>query len=495
MSPHIESSKGERPLKRARSFDGCDFESLRPIKRNKQLPPTTPPPSLPLDKDPRPRHPSAVAPLTPPGSSQASRKRKFEGGNSASSSLNKRRVEDWLQIKRTRRNSYPPRLELNDSDSDTATATGQRPRARRDSCPPQLESCDQELRDQDAGKGQRPLLEVLQEMSQSQRQSFGPGSATSGRNPRSVTTHPDYRSILRNNNIYMDRTGVKIPQELREFLDSSILKQQSSPLTPEEIAEAVNTATDIADSPESNIYDLIGTAMLPIKRSDVGRGGNTPWYTDQLPKSDEYDISLAQPKPDIHCGYLVGQRSTWAIKENAVIDHPHAKKITQPAKGNSFPFFVFELKSEAMGGTLWQAENQAAGSGACCVMIKRWLYREAHGTDDQPVVDSIAFSACVTHREVVFHVHHYSTADKRLYMSRFGAFQTVDEVEGCNNIVSNIFKHGLGARQDQTLEQVKLLYPFPPHWKRSRSASVMESQNPPAEEDLSNKSQRTDDGA
>lgn len=98
----------------------------------------------------------------------------------------------------------------------------------------------------------------------------------SGRNTRSVMSHRNYRSILRNNGIYIDHTEAKIPQELRGFLDSSILKQQSDRLTPEAIVEAVNTATQIADSPESNNYNLIGTAMLPIKRADTGSGGNTP---------------------------------------------------------------------------------------------------------------------------------------------------------------------------------------------------------------------------
>ena len=490
MHPLIECPKFERLHKRSfsHSFDECDSKSLRPAKRHQQLPPTPRTSSHSLDKVTRPSRPQD-APLTLPESSQFSRKRKFEDHNPAPNTRNKRRIEDWLQSTRSRRKSCPPRVELKDRDTDK----GQYASARRHSCPPRPE-----ISEPDAVKGQRPLLEVLQEMSQSQsqKQSFGAGSVTSGRNARSVTSHPDYRSILRNNGIYIDHTGAKIPQELREFLDSSILKQQSDPLTPEAIAEAVNTATEIADSPESNIYDLNGTAMLPIKRSDVGRGGNTPWYTDTLPKTDAYDTPLAQPKPDVHCGYLTGQRSTWTIEENAVIDHQRAKKITQPAKGNCFPFFVFEMKSEAMGGTLWQAENQAAGSGACCVNIKRWLYREAHGNNDRPVIDSIAFSACVTHREVVFHVHHYSTAEERFYMSSIGVFQTVREVEGCNDIVSNIFKHCLGTRQDQTREQLKLLYPFPAHWKKSRSASVMESQNPPADEDeASSKSQRTDDGA
>ena len=486
MLPQVDSSGLQRPLKRplSPSFDGCDSMSPRPTKRHQQLPTNPPTPSPSLDIVSRPSRPHNP-PLTPSEPSQSLKKRKREDDSPARSAPNKGRIEDWLHCVGSRSGDRS----LGPENQDPVTERGQWPPGRRNSCPPRLA-----IRYPDASKGQRSLLEVLQEMSQAQRS--GPGSATPGRSARSDTTNPNYRSILRNNGIYLDHTGAKIPQELRDFLDSTISKRQSTPLTPEALAEAVNTATEIADSPESNIYDLIGTAMLPIKRSDTGRGGNTPWHTDKLPKSEVYKIPLAQPKPDVHCGYLTGQRSNWTIEENAVIDHPKAKKITQPARGNCFPFFVFELKSEAMGGTLWQAENQAAGSGACCVMIKRWLYSEAHGTDDQPVTDSIAFSACVTHREVVFHVHHYSTAENRIYMSRIGAFQTVDEVEGCNNIISNIFKHGLGTRQDKTREQVRLLYPFPSHWKQSRTASVMNSQNAAAEEaECSNKSRRTDDGA
>ncbi|KAL8989245.1 MAG: hypothetical protein Q9177_001828 [Variospora cf. flavescens] len=486
MHSYIECPEFKPVVKRSfsRSFDGRDPDSLHPTKRHQQLPPTLLIPRHSLDKVPRPSCPQA-APLTPPESSPFLRKRKFENENSALNTPTKRRIEDWLWSTCPRRGSCPPRAGL--SDPDAHTGRGRYASTRSKSYPPKPEIGYPD--------DQRPLLEVLQEMSQTQKQTFAAGSSTSGRNARSLTSHPEYRSTLRNNGIYIDHTGAKIPQELREFLDSSILKQQSDPLTPDAIADAVETATEIADSPESNIYDLIGTAMLPIKRSDVGRGGNTPWYTDTLPKAEAYGTPLAQPKPDVHCGYLTGQRSTWTIEENAVIDHQQARKITQPAKGNCFPFFVFEMKSEAMGGTLWQAENQAAGSGACCVNIKRWLYREAHGNDEQPVTDSIAFSACVTHREVVFHVHHYSAAEKRFYMSSFGAFQTVREVEGCNNIVSNIFKHGLGTRQDNTRAELKLLYPFPAHWKKARSASLMESQNSAAdEENQSNKSQRTVDG-
>lgn len=128
-------------------------------------------------------------------------------------------------------------------------------------------------------------------------------------------------------------------------------------MTPEAIIEAVQTAVKTADSPEGNVYRLTNTAMLPVERNDVGRGGSTTWYTDVLPRIEAYGNPVAAPRADIHFGYLVGFGSTWKVEENATINHPMAIRRTKPAKGNCFPFLVCEMKSEAMGGTLWQAEN------------------------------------------------------------------------------------------------------------------------------------------
>ncbi|KAM5475864.1 hypothetical protein MauCBS54593_000546 [Microsporum audouinii] len=466
MPSHIECSRPQRPLKRPlkHSLDKSDSECPHLSKRQQPIP-TPPTPGHSLDKTTRPSSHQTVS-STRTEASCPSKKYAPKDVNPASNhKAKKRRIDDWFAgLLPIRASSCPPRLLPSD--------------------PPSLSP----------GEGQRPLLEVLQEMSEPQTQRLGRGSAGSARSSRLPTSHPDYRSILRNNGVYIDHTGAKIPQELRCFLDSDILKERSASLSPQAIAEALNTAVEIADSPEGNIYDLASTALLPIKHSDVGRGSNTPWYTDGLPRKDAFDTPLAQPKPDVHCGYLTGQRSTWTVEENAVIDHQQARRITQPAIGNCFPFFVFEMKSEAMGGTIWQAENQAAGSGACCVSAMRWLFREAYASEDQSVVDSIAFSACVTHREVVLHVHHYSVVEDRYYMSSIGTFQTMRDVQACNNIVKNIFEHGLGTRQRKTRDALKQLYPFPKHWRKTRSARVMESGVLGAdnEEVASNKIKRTE---
>ena len=484
MFPQVDYAELQRLLKRRRShsFDGCDSESLPSPKRRQQRPPTTSTPGPLLNKVSRPSRPQAAL-LTPPESSKFSRKRKFEDENPVPKPPNKR-IEEWLQSTRTRRKSCPPGGELEDTD----TKKGQYDSAGRRSCPPRPE-----FEDPDPNNRQRPLLEVLQEMSQSQKQSFGAASVASGRSSRPSTSHADYRKILRNNGILIDHTGKKIPKELRCFLESHVLKERPSKLSAEAIAGVVETVIRIADSPEGNIYDLADTAMLPIKRLDVGRGGNTLWYSDGLPRNAIYPLPMAAPRPDIHLGYPTDHTSDWKVEENAVIDHPVARRLTQPAKGNCFPFFPLELKSEAMGGNIWQAENQAAGSGASCVNTTRWLYGQAYPPEAQSVVDSIAFTACLTHRLVVFHVHFYTPENNQHYMSRIAACDPVSEfqIQKSNHLVENIFEHCLGERQTKIRKALALLYPFPDHWKNARPASLMESQNPAAD-DTSNKSQRTE---
>ncbi|MCJ1359644.1 MAG: hypothetical protein MMC33_009646 [Icmadophila ericetorum] len=319
MHLNIENPGHQRPLKR--SLDGSESESI-----------TTNPSNITRPPRPLKRTREVVNPTCDPAPKN-------------------RRIEDWL------------------AKSPPACAT---------SCPPRLEGSDQHMtfdpgqqaEQGEEGEEKQTLLEALQEMSQT-RQSLGGKSVASGRSSRPASSHADYRKTLHNNGIFIDHTGEKIPPELRTFLDSDILKERSTDLPPEAIAEAVKTAVEIADSPKGNVYDLTDTATLPIKRSDVGRGDNATWYAVGLPRIEACEPPLATPKADVHCGYPTGQRSTWKVEENAVIDHQAARRLTQPAKGNCFPFLVCEMKSEAMGRTPWHAENQTASSAACYINATR----------------------------------------------------------------------------------------------------------------------------
>ena len=473
MPPEIKCPRPQRPRKR--SLDVSDSAAPRPTKRQHILPsPPTPDNS---DKAPRPSV-FQTAPLTPPNLPRLSKHSCEEAGPAWSRALQENRIDIWLAgTTPLRANSCPPQL----GDVDPYVISGLGEQAEQG----------------EGAEEQRPLLEALQKMSQTQKQNCGGASVASvasGRSSRPATSHTDYRKTLRNNGILFDHTGGMIPPQLRSFLDSKILLERSTTLSSEAIGDAVQTTVDIADSPEGNVYDLINTATLPVKRSDVGRGGNTPWATEGLPRNKDYEYPLATAKADVHCGYVTGQRSTWTARENTVIDYRAARRRTQPAKGNALPYLVLELKSEATGGTLWQAENQAAGSGACCVNAARWLLREANPSEEPSVVDTIAFSACVNHRHVVWHVHWYSAENGQQYMSWIATHDTIRQVQQCNHLTLNILDHCQGARQTKLRGALVPLNPIPDHWKQARPASAMNSQAAgEINEDVgSNKSQRTE---
>ena len=122
----------------------------------------------------------------------------------------------------------------------------------------------------------------------------------------------------------------------------------------------------------------------------------------------------------------------------------------------------------------------------------RWIYREAYGSRQQPVTDTISFSACVTHREVVFHVHWYCAADERNIMSWIATCETMRDVQRSNHIVNNIFDHCLGPRQTKVRDALALLFPIPEYWKLARPADSMDdSQTPGGEEDQTAGSHKT----
>lgn len=248
-------------------------------------------------------------------------------------------------------------------------------------------------------------------------QSLKKRSNASTQSPRFSTSHPFYRSLIFHNLIRMDHTGRGMPDGIRKMMDTHILKERPSPSLPEErLLEIVEIAENLADSAEAGVSNLISIELFPVRRLYIGKGGATMWLTDALPYNPIYGHPLTAPKPDYHYGYPAGQKSKWTSEQGAVVDHPFASPYTQPGRGNNFPFLALELRSESTGGTLWHAENQVAGSGSYCVNAMRWLLKQASPTQVIPVTDCVAFTSCITHREMVFYVHYYAEKDSYLYM-------------------------------------------------------------------------------
>ncbi|KAF7509570.1 hypothetical protein GJ744_007970 [Endocarpon pusillum] len=336
-------------------------------------------------------------------------------------------------------------------------------------------------------------LATIKKMSQQQPQYAQSQEPTSGasQNGRPGTSSPLYRDTIYNNYITMDLSGRRLPQKLRDYADEHILKQRTSPqLGDEVISEIIDTAEELADSSEGPTNKLLRTSMFPIDHSGIAEGGNTPWNTIALPDNPEYEFSLAAPKPDAYLGYSRGQQSGWSTSQYNVINHLRARPYTQPGRGNTFPFLVFELKSEAAGGTLYAAENQAAGSGSHSVNALLWLLQEAQRSglsDTDLMMDTVSFSFVISHREAVFYMHWQSTEEKRFYMSRLKSYSTFepDEIRACNNAVKNTVEDALGARKTKIGSALQALFPIPQHWNQvctnplTPTASFSDNSRPP----------------
>ena len=482
MSTEVLCPKPQRPHKRA--LADIDSDALPRNKHARWLPPPLPTPSTHDQRSESPyspRRPSSqsLEDLDPRSVPPKKRRRlqspSFEPTNG-----------QHLQI--TRSGSAPPwytctprskhcRSQLpTDSLVDAWISAVSNPEPSSISLPSDRPLTCPATVDVDKAKRTPPSLATIKQMSQ-QTSQYGENvgsSLSASQSGRPGTSHPLYRGTLYNNYITLDYSGRQMPEELRTFASTQILKQRESPqLEDETVSKVIDTVEELADSTEGPTAKLIRTDMFPFERPGIAEGGNSPWSTVALPNNPEYQYDISAPKPDTHFGYATNQRSGWSYAQSNVITHPVPRPYAQPARGNTFPFLMVEMKSEAAGGTIYVAENQAAGSGSHSVNAMLWLVREAGTYDSSSLTDTIAFTITMSHREAIFYLHWYSEADRHYYMSLLESYSSVTpkDIRACNNTVKNIISHGLGARKTAIGTALKALFPFPQHWKQARPPS------------------------
>lgn len=481
MSTEVLCPKPQRPYKRALADISSD--ALPVSKHAQRSPPPLPTPSTHGQRSPRRPSSQSLEDLDPRSAPQKKRRR-----------LQSPRFEptDYKHLQVSRSGSAPPwptcapgskhccpQLST-DSPVDAWISTVFSPDTRPISPPSDRPSTCPATVDVSKDKRTTPSLATIKQMSQKPShygENVGSGSGTS-QSGKPGTSHPLYRGTLYNNYITLDYSGRQMPEELRTFASTQILKQRESPqLGDEAVSKVIDTMEELADSTEGPTAKLIRTDMFPFECPGTAEGGNSPWSTVALPNNPEYQYDVSAPKPDTYFGYPTNQRSGWSYAQSNVITHPVARPYAQPARGNTFPFLMVEMKSEAAGGTIYVAENQAAGSGSHSVNALLWLLQEAGTHDSSSLTDTIAFTITMSHREAIFYLHWYSEADRRYYMSFLKSYSSVTakDIRACNNTVKNIIDHGLGARRTVISTALEALFPFPQHWKQARPPSTTPS--------------------
>ena len=385
MSTEVLCPKPQRPHKRA--LADIDSNALTVSKHARRSPPPLPTPSTHGQRSKSPNPPRRLSSQSledldtrsaPPKKRRRLQSPRFEPTDDQCLQVNRSGSAPPWPTCAPRSKHWRPQLPIGSSvDAWLSTVFSPDPRPIR---PPsdRPSTCPATL-DVSKLKHTHLSLAAIQQMSQQQSQyaeSQGAGSGAS-QNGRPGTSSPLYRDTVYNNFITMDFLGRQLPQELRDYADEHILKQRTSPqLGDEVVSKIIDTAEELADSSEGPTNKLLRTLMFPIDHTGIAEGGNTPWNTIALPKDPEYEYSIVAPKPDAYLGYSRGQQSGWSTSQYNVISHLRARPYTQPGRGNTFPFLMFELKSEAAGGTLYAAENQAAGSGSHSVNALSWLLQE-----------------------------------------------------------------------------------------------------------------------
>ena len=277
----------------------------------------------------------------------------------------------------------------------------------------------------------------------------------------------------------MHPSGRKIPTELT-LLKERIQQKRSSPQLDDQAVFAVmDAAEELAYNSEGPTHKILRTPMFPLGYGGLVEGGNTQWNTVAMPNDPQCDNKLSAPKPDAYLAHPRGAKSPWTVNQNNVVNHPRVRPYSQPAKCNTFPSLVVELKAESAGGVLTTAEAQAAGSGSHSINAMLWLLEEAKSAglvEVDLMQDTVSFSVVSSRRQAVIYLHWLSPTEKLFYMSYLKSYSTfeVDDIRGCNNTIKNIIDNANGPRKIEIKEALVTLEPIKVSWNPQPTAT-----NPP----------------
>lgn len=300
------------------------------------------------------------------------------------------------------------------------------------------------------------------------------------------TTSIRYRSVLEFNNVEIDPTGSKISQEVRNLLETDILKKRASPPLPQDLHESTGESINKwGSTPKHVLNSFVSSPIFPIHQAGISPEGNTLWPRAALPSNQDYRFPISTPKPDYHVGYDIGVKSGFSAQQFNVIDHPQAQPYTQPGTGNVLPFLIVELKSEATGGTLYHAENQAAGSGTYSQRAMEWLLDQAKAPQQNRETDTVTFSITGTGRLVILSVHWHSLKDQMYYMSYVKGFLSSEpeQIQACHSTVKNIIEWGLGKRRSKLGDVLQQLFPLTQQWTEKRTITAAAELDDPGDDD------------
>jgi len=269
--------------------------------------------------------------------------------------------------------------------------------------------------------------------------------------------------------VIVNPNGLLLPADVRTYAQSLLKKRRDSPeLRAEELVEFAEIMERLEVMIEATLQSeiLSDTALFP-KRSQYKRDkyttGTREFLVERLehhqfpphsvPCNRRAERPLVAPKPDILYGYAPGAFRILPASRGPrlleVIERPELKSADPTNHKCFWPFFATEFKSQR--GSMVEAENQNAGSGASNVKSFQTLMTLAYPEEVPSLQESLVFSCTLDAMQARISVHWrdllegdeapFMSAEIELYNMR-----NPEHVQALRTCLSNILDWALEER-------------------------------------------------
>jgi hypothetical protein len=289
------------------------------------------------------------------------------------------------------------------------------------------------------------------------------GSSTSQSSKSAITV----RNQLATNHIYIDQNSLDSgPTDIRKLAERIKDIERPSPCLSEADKIRITTRAAITkDRHEANAIDALLNLVFPEPGwidedafPHLDRNRDREFLKDCVPIPNASQNAILQaaldavgapktPKPDIAFGYRTSAFSNAQTHVNTVHD-----RISHISPGILHPFVIFEWKSNATGGTQFDAQNQAARSASALVHSQRTLHASSHSGYSGDPAETACFSCTIDSATVYLWIHWCEDKGEPLtahyYMELlFQLFLSDREaVWKLRRMINNIFEWGMGER-------------------------------------------------
>ncbi|MCJ1424262.1 hypothetical protein MMC29_002149 [Sticta canariensis] len=222
----------------------------------------------------------------------------------------------------------------------------------------------------------------------------------------------DYREKLAKHNIYVP--GEDPPPGFKEKVESMVFRLRETPeLDDAAISPLRETMKDLQNKGEEEVKSKLGAKIIPgydtpsDKRLEVVHG---QLWNKAVPIPHDSTLlvpplPLPKPKPDTTFAFSKTAFDRYQLGTmSSLVTEPNGPSFASPNQDLRFPYLVIEYKSQAKGGSIRVATNQAVGAGAVALNGLRETISCGLGLDPSDIDTIMVFSVTMDQNSACINV-------------------------------------------------------------------------------------------